>query len=110
MAIDALEKKVVRRLKKVVQAYARQRGWKEDDYQVYLRLNLDWLSVHVVLVGKDFPGRTAHERWQKVWEFLKNELADEPDIRDALSLSVDTFAEMEEQGPLGSEFVDVQDL
>ena len=110
MAINALEKKVVRRLKKAVQAYARHRGWSDDDYQLYLRLNLDWLSVHMIIVGKDFPGRGPHGRSQLVREFLKNELADEPNIRDALGLSLLTFEELEDEAPLGSEFVDVQDL
>ena len=110
MAVDALAKKVVRRLKKAVHAYACQRGWTDNDYQLYIRLNLDWLNVHLVIVGKDFPGRRPHDRWLRVRELLKSELADEPHIRDALSLSLLTFEEMEEQGSLGSEFVEAQDL
>lgn len=86
----------VRRVVDAFGKYAGSVGWKAGDFRVFVRPNLDWGKIYVVLATESLPSR--QEILSSARRFLGRELADDPALRDAISLTVSSFREIEEGG------------
>ena len=59
MVVEAAVKQLVRRVVNILREYANVQGWKAEDYHIYVRPNLDWWYINLLLVAKGFPKQTS---------------------------------------------------
>ena len=112
MALEATLKYGVQRIAQTLRDYAAAHGWSDGDYKVFVRLNMDWNRIHVLLVAKAFPRNDTKNAWLSVWAFLQDRLKDEPALVDCLNLVVRTFDQVTEGGryAIGPKYVEINDL
>jgi hypothetical protein len=87
---------LIRRVSEAFGKYAESVGWHAGEFRVFVRPNLDWGRIHVVLAAESMPPR--QEALPSVRKFLAQELAEDPSLRDAIILNVSTFRQIEEGG------------
>jgi hypothetical protein len=80
--------------------FARQQGWKPDEYQVLFRVLEDWGRISVMLIARDFAGLSNREMWDRVVDHLEMSLKSGGDIGFSLGVSVRT----QEQVDLGGTY------
>jgi hypothetical protein len=90
-----------RRIAKSLMNYAHARDWKSADYQVYMRGEDDWDFIHVVLVASEFEGKPNYESYSTVWQHLRDDLADRPDLLSSIGLVVKDPRQAEDRGIFG---------
>ncbi|CAN5853996.1 hypothetical protein BH23PLA1_BH23PLA1_29200 [soil metagenome] len=112
MAIEAAMKPAVRRVAQVFKKYAVSEGWRQGDYRILVDVNPDWGRIHVIFVARDFPGRDIEDSWISMLDFIDRELKVEPDLAEAINLSLRTFDEVDQGGiyELPPSYVDADEL
>ncbi len=112
MALEAMIKYGVQRIAQAFRDYAAAHGWGPEDYQVYIRLKLQWGRIYVLVVAKSFPAPDEDTAWLSVWDFLQAKLKDEPALIDAINLDVRTFDQVKAGGlyTISPKFVEINDL
>jgi hypothetical protein len=112
MALEAAMRQAVRRVAQSFHRYAESQGWTKDDYQVWVEPNPEWGRLHVILVARAFPGRFIEDHWLSVIDFLDKDLKDEPELLEALNLTLRTFDQVKEGGiySLSPNYFNVDDL
>lgn len=90
-----------RKIANALMAYAQKHGWGHQDYEVWMRPNLEWGRIHVVLVARAFQGRDRFESYSEVREFLEHELKDDPELVDAIGLVLKDPQQAAEGGIFG---------
>ena len=98
MAIETAVRYSLRRLNEAFEHYATTQHWRPDDYQVFVRLNLDWGAIHLILVAKAFPAANGEDPWLAVRQFLEQELKDDRALFEALHVVLETFDQVKEGG------------
>jgi hypothetical protein len=113
MAIQTAMKRILTGIDESIDAYAREKGWKQDDYQAFLRVNEDWGQFHIILVARAFPVElTPEDQWIEVIEFLQRQLKKKKiDLGGGLHLVLRTFDEVAEGGlyAIGPGYEDIRD-
>lgn len=109
MAIQAAMIYAVQHVVEAFQKYAGTQGWGPGDYRMFVRASEEWGHIHVILVAKAFPGKSKHDQWLSVLDFIERELKDEPALRAGFHLTLRTFDQVKEGGlySIGPDFVDV---
>jgi hypothetical protein len=112
MVIETALRHSLRRLAEAFRRYASTQHWGPDDYQVFVRPNLDWGAIHLILVAKGFSGDHAGDPWLAVRQFLEKELKDDPSLFETLHLVVRTYDQVKEGGTyrIPSSYEDINDL
>lgn len=105
-------KSAVRRIAKALASFAQQRGWSEDQYQLFFRVLEEWGRITVMLVAEDFDGRSDREMWDLVHDFLLESLKEDGDLGFSLGLSVREKSQVERGGiyAIPETYVEVADL
>ncbi len=75
-----------RRIAEAISEFAAEQQWKPEDWAIFMRVNEEWFSIHIILVAKAFEGRDRRECYGEVWDYVRRSLQ-----ADAPGLSVDTF-------------------
>jgi hypothetical protein len=90
-----------RKVAHALMRYAEKKGWRPDDYRVYVRFNEDWDTMHFVLVSREFEGQDNYESYQDVWRHLEDSLKDDPELLRSIYLVVKDFKQAEQGGIFG---------
>jgi len=85
-------------------SYATDADWKHGDYFLDVAVNEDWGRIYVTFAAKPFEGRDGVERFEQVQDFLDRELADDPDLVEAIDLVVKSPKEFDQETSLGLGF------
>jgi hypothetical protein len=102
----------VARIATALAEFAKEQGWKKDQYHLLFRVLEDWGRITVMLVADDFGGCSDREMWDQVYDYLENALKKDGDIGFSLGLSVREKARVEQGGmySIPESYVDVEDL
>jgi hypothetical protein len=101
MAIETPLRYSLRRLTEAFRRYALTQHWGPDDYQVFVRLNLDWGAIHLILVAKEFRSPDGGDPWASVDRFLEDDLKDDRALYESLRLVLHTYDQVKEGGLYG---------
>jgi hypothetical protein len=112
MVIETTLKYCLRRLTEAFRHFASTRHWGPEDYQVFVRLNLDWGAIHLILVARAFPATDGENPWLTVHQFLEHEFKDDRPLFESLHFVVRTYDQVEEGGTNGipHSYEDLNDL
>lgn len=112
MAVEVGMKRAIERLQNVFEKYAQMQGWSPEDYKLLFHVNPLWDQIQVVVIGRHFPGRNHHEHFASVYNFVKQELSDDPSLWLALGIVVRKFEDIDsgDMAPIGPEYVEASDL
>jgi hypothetical protein len=109
MAVEAEIRRSVRPVIQALRDYAAAQGWGPDDYRIYLRPNLDWGYIKIILVAKAFPSQDRHDNFEAVTDFLEKRLKDGYPFRTGVVLR--TFDEVQDGFySIPSTYYDADDL
>jgi hypothetical protein len=105
-------KAVIRRTAEALAEFAKEQGWKKDQYQLLFHLQEEWGRITVMLVAEDFGGRSDREMWDLVYDYLQRSLKQEGDIGFSLGLAVREKSQVEKGGlySIPDTYVEVADL
>jgi hypothetical protein len=105
-------KTALSRIVDVLKHFAKDRGWRPEDYEILFRVLEQWGKISVLLITKDFGGLTNREIWDQVFDYMEKELGQGPDIGFSLGLSVRERNQVEQGGmySIPEEYVAVEDL
>src|SRR5512135_3310632 len=103
-------KRWIRTLAAALQAFATEKGWKPDEYHVYVRVNKSAGRIHCILEAPGFEGIGDFERYVEVRSYLESRLRDDSDLFQALGLVVRIPRQIEEGGldEIGPEYTEVR--
>ena len=85
---------------KIVHELAAKNGWKDNDYRLYAWVHDTpfVLSINLLLEPRSFLGRDEFEQWDRALSFMEEKLKDEPEVRKAMHLVIQTFDQTAEGG------------
>ena len=113
MANSKPMKSGILRIEKLLLDYAHSRKWKKNGARVYFRVNEDWGRIVIVFVGpfSDDEDKRDHE-WEKIYEFLEKNLADDSILFHSINLVLRTPEEVSQGGvySIDSDFVEAHDI
>ncbi|VTT99873.1 unnamed protein product [Gemmataceae bacterium] len=100
MARQSAVRQALQLIHRIVDELAAKNGWKSSDYRLYVWVKeTDYtFSINLLLEARSFPGRDEFEQWDRVLNFLEDRLRDEPEVRRALHLVIQTFDQTAEGG------------
>jgi hypothetical protein len=98
MANNPILRKVVRRVAEALASFAVEKGWAQDEYGIYYRMNPDWDQVHFIFVAKGLPGQGSFSDYAEVRNYLAQKLQDEPDLMNMVGLVVRDYSQVEQGG------------
>jgi hypothetical protein len=112
MAVETEMKRVLRPVIQAFREYAAAQGWGPGDYKLYLRPNLEWGYIKVILVARRFPSQDPHENYNAVTDFIEERLKDEPHLKSATGVVLRTFDEVARGGlyQIPPSYFDADDL
>jgi hypothetical protein len=112
MASETTLRRVGEQISKAIREFAETHGWPAGDYRLFLHLNEDWYTAHVILAAEDFGGGEIRDKSRIVSKFLKENLPDFLKELNAFNLTLRTFSQIDEGGiyQIGPEFVDLDEL
>ncbi len=101
----------LRQIASAFREYARSQQWASDEYCLLVKTIPDWGRIHLILAAKDFLGGGV-DPWLAVMRFLGKYRFDDPDLVDAISLTLSTFAQIKRGGLHGipDGYEDINDL
>ena len=88
MAGQGTVKQGLKRIDAVIHAFAAIHGWRPGDYRVLRRFNVDWDYIHLRVQAKHFPGKTASEQWNILYDYLDEHLKGKGPRFSTISLSL----------------------
>jgi hypothetical protein len=105
-------KVAVRRIAKALMEFAKEQGWRKDQYELLFHVQEDWGRITLMLVAEDFGGRSDREMWDLVHNYLERSLKQEGDIGFSLGLAVREKSQVERGGlySIPDIYVEVADL
>lgn len=105
-------KAAVRRIAEALVAFAKDQGWKKDQYELLFKVLEEWGRITVMLVAEDFGGRSDREMWDLVYDYLQKSLEQGGDIGFSLGLAVREKSQVEKGGmySIPDTYVEVADL
>jgi hypothetical protein len=105
-------KSAVRRIAKAFVEFAKELGWRKDQYELLFHLQEEWGRITVMLIAEDFGGRSAREMWDLVYDHVQRSLKQEGDIGFSLGLAVREKSQVERGGiyAIPDTYVEVADL
>jgi len=105
-------KAAVRRIAKALMEFAKEQGWRKDQYELLFHVQEDWGRITVMLVAEDFGGRSDREMWDLVYNYLERSLKQEGDIGFSVGLAVREKSQVERGGlySIPDTYVEVADL
>ena len=108
MAVSNTVRRALRRTAETLTEFAKQNGWKNEDYGIYYWINEDWDKVHIVFVARAFDGSNEFENNVRVREFLATKLSDEPELLNSVGLVVRSERKTKEGGiyALGPQYLE----
>jgi len=98
MGLSPNMKRAVRRVADVLGAFARGSGWWPLDFRLYYRANEEWGRINFVFASDGFAKNDYIKNHRHIMAYLKDRLQDEPDLVDALNLSLRSMKELTEGG------------
>lgn len=105
-------KAIVRRIAEALVGFAKDQGWKKDQYELLFRVKEEWGRISVMLVAEDFGGRSDREMWDLVYDYLQRTLKQQGEIGFSLGLTVREKSQVEKGGiySIPDTYVEVADL
>src|SRR5262249_28719246 len=105
-------KAAVRGIAKALMEFAKEQGWRHDQYELLCAVQEDWGRITVMLVAEDFGGRSDREMWDLVYNYLERSLKQEGDIGFSVGLAVREKSQVERGGlySIPDTYVEVADL
>jgi hypothetical protein len=105
-------KTALSRIADALKHFAKDRGWRPEDYEILFRVLEQWGKISVLLIAKDFGGLSNREIWDQLFDYMEKELKHGPDIGFSLGLSVRERKQVEQGGmySIPEEYVSVEEL
>ncbi|MDG3002697.1 hypothetical protein [Paludisphaera mucosa] len=78
--------------------YGRSRGWDPRSFAIFYRTNPDVGRIHVLIVAEALNDQDEYQAVRDVWDYLRQELRDEPDVLKSINLDVRSQKKADEGG------------
>lgn len=97
MAVEAEVRHPIRHAVCILREYAETQGWTAEDYHVYVRPNLDWWYIDLLLVARRFPKEDEFDNFVAISDFIDAKWKKD-DARPKIGLSLLTFDQVAQGG------------
>jgi hypothetical protein len=85
----------VERIRDALHRFASSKGWKPEDYRIFMNVNKDWETFSVEIIAKEYgrwiKDEVGRGRFDEVLDFLEGEFVAEPDLLDSINLTLGGF-------------------
>jgi len=98
MALSSTVKTALTRISNALTDFAKDQGWKENEYRILFHVSQKWGRIRVFFVVKALGDLSSQEMWVRVWDYMENSFKNGPDIGYSVGLSLRDWNELS-QGP-----------